>query len=62
MAQIIVKCPNCSKSILANTGSGYSSETIMAQEKKCSGCLKDLKITIKLVAEVIEPETSHKKK
>lgn len=50
--QIIVKCPECSKNLLVPTGSGYTSEIILTQEKKCTGCGKQIKIQIKIVAEV----------
>ncbi len=55
--QIIVKCPNCSKSILATSHKGGPvSEVITAEEKKCPGCLKTLEIEIRLIARIKKEE------
>lgn len=52
MAQIIVSCPNCQKPILIKAGSGYPSEVIMTESKKCQGCAADVEVQVKIVAKV----------
>ena len=54
--QIIVKCPECGKGVLAHAGAGYTSEIITTETKKCTGCNEQLEIKIKIVATVVKTE------
>jgi len=58
---IIVKCPNCGKSILATPNKGGPvSEVITTEQKTCTGCNKLLEIHIKIVARTVKPEEANK--
>lgn len=56
MAQIIVKCPSCGNHLLVKAGSGYLSEVVTAEQKKCQSCGKDIEISIKIAAKVVQHE------
>jgi len=56
MAQFIMRCPSCGAHLLAKAGSGYSSEVVTTESKKCAGCNKDVEITIRIKAKVVEAE------
>lgn len=58
---IIVKCPDCGKGILAHAGQGYSSEIITTEKKQCNGCNSTIEIKIKIVASIVKPEKAEKK-
>lgn len=58
--QIIMKCPECGKGLLAHAGAGYTSEIITTESKKCSGCAAQLDIKIKIVVSAAKPEASKK--
>lgn len=55
--QLIVKCPECGKSILATACKGGPvSEVITTDRRTCGGCNKTLEIQIKIVAKIVKPE------
>lgn len=58
--QIIVKCPDCGKGLLAHAGAGYQSEVITTEQKICNGCNSTIEIKIKIVASIVKPEGAKK--
>jgi predicted RNA-binding Zn-ribbon protein involved in translation (DUF1610 family) len=56
---LIVKCPNCGRAVLATPNKGGPvSEVITTDVKVCSGCTKTLEISIRIVVKVVSPEGS----
>lgn len=53
MPQIIVRCPSCGSHLLVKAGSGYPSEVITTETKKCQGCAKEIEISVRIVAKVL---------
>lgn len=56
MSQTIVKCPSCGSHLLVKMGSGYPSEVVTTEQKKCQGCGKDVEINIRIAAKVVQSE------
>jgi predicted RNA-binding Zn-ribbon protein involved in translation (DUF1610 family) len=54
--QMILRCPNCGKSLLARTSPSPTSEIISTEAKTCTGCNKKLEISIRVYVKVVEPE------
>lgn len=46
--QIIAKCPECGAHIMVKSGTGYMSEVVMADEKKCVGCGSHLEVNVRI--------------
>jgi len=57
---LIVRCPNCNKTILVKAGDGYSTETVTAQRKECTGCLKTVEVQVRVSAKIHTPEAANK--
>jgi predicted nucleic acid-binding Zn-ribbon protein len=58
---IIVKCPECGRSVLATPNKGGPvSEVITTDRRTCLGCNKTLEIQIKIVAKIVKPEEAKK--
>jgi len=58
--QIIVKCPQCGRHILAKIGGGFSSEVVMNETKVCQGCSNSVDIEIRIKAKIQKPEKTEK--
>jgi len=58
MSQIIVRCPSCGGHLLVKAGSGYPSEVITTEQKKCQGCAKDVEVSVRITAKVLEEKKS----
>jgi predicted nucleic acid-binding Zn-ribbon protein len=58
MSQIIVRCPSCGNYLLVKAGSGYLSEVVTTEQKKCQGCAKDIEISVRISAKVLEEKKS----
>ena len=46
--QVIAKCPGCGTHVMVKAGTGYTSEIVMADEKKCVGCGALLEIHVRI--------------
>lgn len=46
--QIIARCPECSTNLLVKSGTGYMSEVVMTDEKKCVGCGAILEVNVRI--------------
>jgi len=58
--QVIVKCPQCGRPILAKTGGGPATETVLNESKTCPGCASTVEIEIKIKAKIQKPEKAEK--